>query len=401
MTLHDFDPYNPWPERLPSVLFGTASIIALFYLTREIFKRNYPALIVATLMAFSYWEIAWSRQIRGYALCTFFIIFFLLFLWRYLNAVDRKYLWYSLITLVFASLSHWVALVFLPVIIAVFLTKTFSKYNKETVLISVVTSLCVLELLIIFLFWHENAIRLYSMSISNNNLVPLFFGALIGFVWSLFQRKNVSETIFVFSPLLLSIVVIVPFSAVFHSRYLFPFIPLCIVLISYASITIVEYLFGRGISSKILSIFILFVSVYSSLSFVPQSLYRLEVDSAQPDFSGVFRVISSQRSPDDVVVSAYPMMHMLYLGEKGMWFPSYLNPNNAPRVKAGYRTDYYVDAPLISHSGDLAKILEQKTGFVLATSDTPKDAFKLLEKNTHLIHSSGIRLADRLWLFEF
>jgi 4-amino-4-deoxy-L-arabinose transferase-like glycosyltransferase len=402
MTLHDFDPYNPWPERLPSVVFGTASIIALFYLAREIFKRNYVALASSGIMAFSYWEIAWSRQIRGYALCTFFVILFLFFLWRYLKGVDGKYLWYALLALTLASLSHWVALVFLPVVIAALVVTFFSKSdNQETTLVSVVSGLCIVECLILFLFWRENAVELYSMSISYNNLTPLFFGALIGLMWSLVQRKNISETVFLFSPLLLSVLMIVPFSAIFHSRYLFPFVPVCIVLLSYAGVSITERVCGRGVFSKIVSAILLLICLYSSLSFMPRALYRLEIDSAQPDFSGVFRVISSERLPEDVVVSAYPMMHMLYLGEKGMWFPSYLNPNNAPRVKNGYQTDYYVDAPLIAHSKELEKILREKSGFVLATSDTPKDAFTLLEKNTRMIYSSGMRPADRLWLFEF
>lgn len=56
---------SAWALRLPSVLFGLASIWALFLLGRTILSRR-EALLACTLMTFSYHHIWFSQNARGY-----------------------------------------------------------------------------------------------------------------------------------------------------------------------------------------------------------------------------------------------------------------------------------------------------------------------------------------------
>jgi len=58
---------NEHNARIPSVLAGSLVPVAIFFLTKRLFGLA-PALSASILTAFSYFQITWSRQARGYAL---------------------------------------------------------------------------------------------------------------------------------------------------------------------------------------------------------------------------------------------------------------------------------------------------------------------------------------------
>ncbi len=77
--------------RLPSALFGIASIPMMFLLVRRI-GGDAAGLVAATLLAFSPWHLMHSQDGRMY---TVFLFFVLLTLWAYWNAADtgRRFWW--------------------------------------------------------------------------------------------------------------------------------------------------------------------------------------------------------------------------------------------------------------------------------------------------------------------
>src|SRR3989344_980495 len=71
-----------WVARLPFVLIGSLVPIGVFILTKLLF--NLPTAISAALLTtFSYFEITWSRQARGYVLQQLLVMlsFYLYFIW--------------------------------------------------------------------------------------------------------------------------------------------------------------------------------------------------------------------------------------------------------------------------------------------------------------------------------
>jgi len=64
--------YGHVPMRALSVLFGTGFILLIYFLIKEQFDEK-TALLTAFFVAFSYIEIAWSRQARIYILMQFFL----------------------------------------------------------------------------------------------------------------------------------------------------------------------------------------------------------------------------------------------------------------------------------------------------------------------------------------
>lgn len=111
---------SAWSLRLPAVLFGAASVWAMFLLSRKLLG-NFEAILAATLLTVSYHHIWFSQNARGY---TGLLFFTLLATWFWLVALEnnewRWWLGYAAtiifgmwvhITMAFVVASH--ALVFL------------------------------------------------------------------------------------------------------------------------------------------------------------------------------------------------------------------------------------------------------------------------------------------------
>ncbi len=63
----------PWSVRLPAILFGAATVTALFVLGREVSDRR-EALLSSAFLAVSYHHVWYSQNARGYTTLTFFAV---------------------------------------------------------------------------------------------------------------------------------------------------------------------------------------------------------------------------------------------------------------------------------------------------------------------------------------
>lgn len=77
---------NEFAARLPSIIIGSFIPLAIFLLARKLF--NLPTAISASLLiTFSYLEILWSRQARGYIILQFLTLMAFYF---YLKSIERN-----------------------------------------------------------------------------------------------------------------------------------------------------------------------------------------------------------------------------------------------------------------------------------------------------------------------
>jgi hypothetical protein len=67
------------PFRFLSALSGLLTVLLFFWFAKKTFKNNSVALLATFFTAFSYWQIAWSRQARWYTLYDLFFWLALLF----------------------------------------------------------------------------------------------------------------------------------------------------------------------------------------------------------------------------------------------------------------------------------------------------------------------------------
>lgn len=113
---------SPWSVRLPAVLFGVATIPALYVFAREFVGRG-EALAASLLLTVSYHHVWFSQSARGYALLACFALLASTLLLRGLRRNrSSDFLWYGVVaaaaiythvTMVFLVVAH-VALCVLP-----------------------------------------------------------------------------------------------------------------------------------------------------------------------------------------------------------------------------------------------------------------------------------------------
>lgn len=68
--------------RAPSALFGVATIVAMYFLTRELFASRLAALVGATLLAGTTAHVLYSQEARVYSMQLFFTVLSALFFYR-------------------------------------------------------------------------------------------------------------------------------------------------------------------------------------------------------------------------------------------------------------------------------------------------------------------------------
>ena len=75
--------------RIPSVLFGAATIPLIYYFTKKLYNRSI-GLMASTFAAFSLYLICWSRIARNYASFGFSYILLLIVIWLTFNSIHKN-----------------------------------------------------------------------------------------------------------------------------------------------------------------------------------------------------------------------------------------------------------------------------------------------------------------------
>src|SRR5581483_6203322 len=144
---------NTWAVRLPSAVFGILTVLATFFLVKELFKRNDIALVSSFFLAVSPWHIQFSRVAFDSNVGLALNVFAILFLLRSLN--KNIFLFLSIL---FAALSLYVyqsekvftPLIFLAILLIYkreFLLKP-KKFLVGAFILGIVISLPMLSFLI-------------------------------------------------------------------------------------------------------------------------------------------------------------------------------------------------------------------------------------------------------------
>lgn len=116
---------NKVATRLPAAIFGTGTVLILYYLSKALFRKRSIALLAALFLAISPWHIHMSR----YALEPITFPFFFLWGWLLLQKAVGKtpaYLPISMVLLAISLYSYRTSLLFIPF----FLLSYFLVYRK-------------------------------------------------------------------------------------------------------------------------------------------------------------------------------------------------------------------------------------------------------------------------------
>jgi len=160
---------EPWALRSMSGVFGVFTVLAIFFMTREIFwrkkeERSYPfkttfgefaGLLASFFVATSFWHINFSRIGFRAIMAPFFLAWSLFFLLRaFFNATEKKsYLWWALAGGVVYGLGwhSYIAYRATPLIILAILIYFLRNYREQARKIWAATGLYALTAFLAFL----------------------------------------------------------------------------------------------------------------------------------------------------------------------------------------------------------------------------------------------------------
>lgn len=81
---------KPWALRGVSAIFGILTVLGLYFLARELFKKESIALFASFFLAASYWHINFSRIGFRAIMAPFFLVWGLWLLWRLIPKEDHE-----------------------------------------------------------------------------------------------------------------------------------------------------------------------------------------------------------------------------------------------------------------------------------------------------------------------
>ena len=282
---------NEFAARLPEVIFGTLVILAVFYLAKEIFNK-YVGLGASLLTTFSYIQIAWSKQARGYVILEFFFLTTLLFLWRFLRKRDKKSLLFLLISLALSIFTHTLGIILIPIVLALFL---FYSKKRLPLWFWLGGSASLLILGFAFLGWQTvlNVIwnRLKNLTFLRENFIwyyhSLFWRqySLISFlslvaILELFFRRGRKKAIFFLTAIFIYLSTICFFLGVPFEKYALVIFPLLFILSAYGLMIVTTLLTKRDSLRKWL-FFLLVIFIIANgnkFSLKPKRFYSLNFD---------------------------------------------------------------------------------------------------------------------------
>ena len=329
--------------RLPSLLFGTATVFLVYLLGSALGGRR-VGLIAAVVVALTDWDIAMSRQARMYVQLEFFFWASLLAAHHFLRDLTwRRGLVLALLT-VAAMLSHEFAF-FLPVLFVVLYlldpSSIATRRRAVIAVLAVVPALVAMALTLFLLHGLDIARDVltgpanYSgqyLLVLREELGPALPLAVAGAAVLFFTRWRVG--------LFLTVAVLLPFYLLsvhvflFASRYLHFLMPAYALLVAFA-LDYVAYAYQRFVSpasanpsgrtampaNALVALLLVLVLVASEqFTLAPKTHYDLGFHAPQPAFKEAAGALRTSIGTGDVVVAAWTPLAHFYLGRVDYWF---------------------------------------------------------------------------------
>ena len=119
---------NDFSIRFWSALAGVVSVVAVYYLTKELTKKPKAAILASALLTFNPWAIFYSRIGFEANLALAFFLVGLCLINRGLK--QKSWFFFGLITFLLAFLTYSSSLIFIPLFLAIFLFFNRSKLKK-------------------------------------------------------------------------------------------------------------------------------------------------------------------------------------------------------------------------------------------------------------------------------
>ncbi|MDO8444402.1 MAG: glycosyltransferase family 39 protein, partial [bacterium] len=372
-----FGQTNPASFRALAVIAGSTFIIAIFLITKKWFGRKVAALS-AFFIAFSYWQIAWSRQARWYTLLELFFWLAIYFFWQTISCKNNYKLlafniFMTILWTALALVTHAEAYLLLPIFLLWFTLSKLHTFNFSLFIRNLVFSTAVLA---IFIFAIDNVFGLsyiiplvenikfhYSLPYYLNFYLRNYWFFVLFAIWAIFTRSKNNQSLlaYLLTSLLAYLLAFGLLTDLVHYRYLFIITPALYILSAYGMVTVSDRIMHKlwRVVYFFVIIFVFFISGHGVLG--PNVFYSLESDNPseikgrpyyaytpQSNFNEAYNYVKEKKSQEDLIISSHPAFNKIFLGEPGYWLSyHYLGVKDTPLYISPDNREYYVGAKVI------------------------------------------------------
>ena len=329
---------NEFAARFPLVMVGSLVPVAVFFLTRHLANAS-AAISASLLVAFSYFEITWSRQARGYIIVQFLILasFFL-----YLRLINLKKTTpllslTFLLTIFLGIITHPLYYIFLMSVAFHFL---LTNHNRVSELLKKLWFYLLFFFLIFIIYkigFFNALIRMFNAGTFLTNNVWYYhpflwreygfltFLAITGFLFLLIKKSKAILPILIYIGIHLMFVTFI--FKPYVSRYLLPIFPFLIIGTSYILSEISKMFSYHLGSDRAKLVFLLGLTLFIIVNghkFVnkPKKYYSLNHDFREIsniDYHQVYDIIKKKAGIDNdrlVVIETWWDRAHWYLGDE-------------------------------------------------------------------------------------
>ncbi len=323
-----------WIARLPFVIVGSFVPVMIFIVAKKITDLK-TSLVASLLTTFSYIEIVWSRQARGYVLQQLLI---LITFYLYLKIINTKksFVIYNLIFIIFLIFGVLIHTMYYIVILTIVIHQLFINFKKMSELLKKPLLYLVIGLFII-LISTTGLLKTISYFIQTGTFVAnnlwyyhsflwreyglITFLAIFGFVLGFMQKRKpfLLILIYVIFHLLFISFVFKPYI----SRYLLPIFPIIFIAFSY-TLTQLCTLFTKNKNYQtIISIMIVFFIIGNGYKFVnkPNKYYSVNHDFreiANIDWHQIYSLVKQK-----INTNSKPIAIIETLPDRAGWYLGY------------------------------------------------------------------------------
>ena len=380
--------YSSENARLSSAIFGTVTLVVVFFLVRKFTGKVWLAILITAILAIDPWQLSHSRNTRFYQFLQMNVMFsFYFFAKGFIFKEGKIYQHLFFVSTTAFLLSQEGCITLLPCFLVGFLcfyTPFSLKEDWSIVLGSLMTMSIYIFNGLFFLFLSltppvgissgtSTPLKLHLGDITGftqgllvgnsriNILYSLFF--LLGFVYFLIKRNG--KLVFLFSSVMLFLLSSTFLVSRLSLRYTFPVYPLIIILSVYSAFCILNSL-ARSLEHGIKSLLPLrAIALCSVILLLASNIEPLRVLSAYPEAlerqnQQIFEYVQQHLKPNDVVIANIPAAAAIALDKLDYFLPSQgLLSLDGFYIKHGRMIDRWAGGQVINSPDQIKSILEK------------------------------------------
>lgn len=418
--------------RLPSAILGTLTIPLTYFLGKKVAGKD-VGLIAAFFIAFSFFEIGWSRQARMYQMYQFFFLFAITAYAYFKVNHTVRYASLLLMGTIGVYFSHYTWKILLPILLidVLFTTRIKNYTNNAVRYVIVVATIIFVAAVILYehpilpswiygIFIKEITEITYwnapSDFFKDRYTVCWWFAILGSFFLPLKNWKNgtIVAVSFWISLFTISYYGMALGIGGWWPRYLYFVIPFFFLLsavgIWVLSSKIAEYVIDetsltkylnqrntkfseRDISTLIAVCILILIMLTPAVPDIGLKLNNLsQIDEPQPNYRDAAQLIKTNINEDDIIISNRPQLVYYYLGRV-----DYRGNTDFVVEKDGIKFDWYTGADVIENEQQLKQIVsDNQRGWVIFNPYMRLVGKDWIERNLYLHQEVPSTLDDQV-----